>query len=67
MDRYAQGDSAAFGIVYDLLAPRLFAFLIRQTRSRAAAEDLVQQTFLQIHCARASYIGGADVTPVRRR
>ena len=30
MDRYAGGDEAAFSKLYDLLAPRLFAFLLRR-------------------------------------
>ena len=63
MDRYASGEDAAFGELYDLLAPKLLGFLFRQTRDRARAEDLVQQTFLQMHCARETYVTGADVTP----
>ncbi len=63
MDRYARGEDAAFAELYDLLAPKLFAFLCRQTGDRARAEDLVQQTFLQMHCARETYITGADVLP----
>ena len=55
MDRYARGEDAAFGELYDLLAPKLLGFLYRQTRDRARAEDLVQQTFLQMHCARETY------------
>src|ERR1700690_2020431 len=63
MDRYASGDDAAFAELYDLLAPKLLGFLFRQTRNRARAEDLVQQTFLQMHCAREAYVTGADVLP----
>jgi RNA polymerase sigma-70 factor (ECF subfamily) len=63
MDRYACGDTAAFGDVYDQVAPRLRAFLLRQTRNASRAEDLLQQTFLQMHCARASFAPGAAVTP----
>ncbi len=63
MDRYAAGDDAAFAVVYDALAPRLLAFLLRKTRDRAQAEDLLQQTFLQMHCARETYVTGADVVP----
>jgi RNA polymerase sigma-70 factor (ECF subfamily) len=63
MARYAAGDEAAFAEVYDALAPRLYAFLTRQTRDRARAEDLVQQTFLQMHRARGRFIEGAEVTP----
>ena len=63
MDRYARGDDAAFAEVYDTLAPRLFAFLLRHTRDRAKAEDVVQQTMLQIHRARGRFLPGAEVIP----
>jgi RNA polymerase sigma-70 factor, ECF subfamily len=63
MDRYATGDEAAFSEVYDLLAPRLYAFFLRQTKNATRAEDLVQQTLLQMHCARDIYVTGADVVP----
>jgi RNA polymerase sigma-70 factor (ECF subfamily) len=63
MDRYARGDSAAFSDLYDLLAPRLSSFLLRRTHDSARAEDLLQQTFLQMHCARQHFSGGADVVP----
>ncbi|HMI88534.1 MAG TPA: RNA polymerase sigma factor [Polyangiaceae bacterium] len=63
MDRYASGDGAAFSQLYDLLAPRLFAFLLRATRSHCEAEDLVQQTMLKMHCARGRFIRGAGVVP----
>jgi RNA polymerase sigma-70 factor (ECF subfamily) len=64
MDRYAAtGDGAAFAELYDLLAPRLMAFLTRRTRDAARSEDLVQQTFLQMHCARRHFARGAAVTP----
>lgn len=63
MDRHADGDPAAFEEVYDLLAGRLHAFFLRQTRDHGRAEDLVQQTLLQMHCARQSYLRGSDVVP----
>lgn len=63
MDRYASGDDAAFSELYDHLAPRLYAFLFRSTRSRFEAEDLVQQTLLKMHCARGRFIRGAGVVP----
>jgi RNA polymerase sigma-70 factor (ECF subfamily) len=63
MTRYASGDDAAFGEVYDALAPRLFGYLVRQTRDHARAEDLVQQTFLQIHRARGRFLPDAEVVP----
>jgi len=63
MERYAAGDDSAFGDLYDLLAPRLYDYLASQVRNRALAEDLVQQTFLQLHRARGSFLAGADVRP----
>jgi RNA polymerase sigma-70 factor, ECF subfamily len=63
MDRYADGDDSAFGVLYDELGPRLFRFSLRQMRNEAAAEDIVQQTMLQMHCARDRFRRGADVLP----
>jgi RNA polymerase sigma-70 factor (ECF subfamily) len=63
MDRYACGEDAAFSELYDLLAPRLSAFLLRRTRDASHTEDLLQQTFLQMHYARRHFGSGADVTP----
>jgi RNA polymerase sigma-70 factor (ECF subfamily) len=63
MASYAAGDDGAFLRVYDTLAPRLYGYLLRQTRDRARAEDLLQQTMLHIHRARDRFIPGARVTP----
>jgi len=63
MERYARGDDAAFAAVYDAIAPRLYAFLLRQTRSEARAKDVLQQTFLKLHLARGSFMPGAAVLP----
>jgi RNA polymerase sigma-70 factor (ECF subfamily) len=63
MDRYAAGDEAALAIVYDALCPRLYGFLLKRTRNDALAEDLLQQTFLQIHRARGTFAAGAAVAP----
>jgi RNA polymerase sigma-70 factor (ECF subfamily) len=64
MDRYAtSGDPGAFEELYDLLAPRLRAFLLRRTPDAARAADLLQQTFLQMHCARSHFARGAQVMP----
>jgi RNA polymerase sigma-70 factor (ECF subfamily) len=63
MDRYADGDEKAFADVYDLLAPRLLGYFGRQTGDSALAEDLAQQTLLQMHAARRNYATGSDVVP----
>jgi RNA polymerase sigma-70 factor, ECF subfamily len=63
MSRYADGDTRAFVEVYDELAPRLFPYLQKLTRNDAAAEDLLQQTFLRMHDARGRFEPGAAVEP----
>ncbi len=63
MDRYADGDDKAFAVLYDALSPRLYGYLLRQTRDVARAEDLLQQTMLHIHLARDRFIRGAAVAP----
>ena len=63
MERYARGEDAAFSELYDLLAPRLSSFLLRRTHDPPRAEDLLQQTFLQMHTARRHFCEGADVVP----
>lgn len=63
MDRYAAGDASAFAELYDLLAPRLYAFLVKSTRDRGEAEDLLQQTLMRMHAARGRFIRGAHVVP----
>ena len=63
MERYAAGDDGAFAVLYDALAPRLHLFLMRHTKDKARADDLLQQTMLQMHCARGRFLPGADVTP----
>jgi RNA polymerase sigma-70 factor, ECF subfamily len=63
MDRYATGDFSAFEVLYDRLAPRLRAMLRRRGCEAALTEDILQQTFLRIHCARAHYRRGHEVVP----
>jgi RNA polymerase sigma-70 factor (ECF subfamily) len=61
MERYARGDPAAFADVYDAIGHRILALLLRLCGRRSVAEDLTQQTFLQMHAARATYVTGSDV------
>jgi RNA polymerase sigma factor (sigma-70 family) len=46
--RLRAGDAAAFDEVYDAYRPRVFAFLLRMTRSRSLAEDLLDETWLRL-------------------
>ena len=46
---YRNGDRAAFTTLVERYSGELVQFLTKQTGSRAAAEDVFQETFLQIH------------------
>jgi RNA polymerase sigma-70 factor (ECF subfamily) len=63
MAAYQQGDLAAFDQLYRQLAPRLQRYLAMLTRSTSRAEDLVQETFLNLHRARRTYLPGRPVVP----
>lgn len=63
MIRYVEGETGAFEQLYLLLSPKLFGYLLRLTRQREQAEDLVQITFSKIHRARDSYLKGAPLLP----
>lgn len=49
------GRAGAFDVLVARYATELFAFLYRFVGSRAAADDLVQETFLQVHMSAATY------------
>jgi RNA polymerase sigma-70 factor (ECF subfamily) len=63
MARYCGGEQAAFHILYARLAPKIMAYLWGMIGDRAAAQDLVQQTFLKVHEARSAYVRGANPIP----
>lgn len=63
MERYVSGEDTAFGELYDALSPRLYRFILSIVRDRCRAEDLVQQTMLQLHCAKGTFVRGSKVTP----
>jgi RNA polymerase sigma-70 factor (ECF subfamily) len=63
MARYVDGDAAAFRELYATVAPRLLGYLMKMAKSRAVADDLLQQTFLKVHRARSAYVRGADPVP----
>jgi RNA polymerase sigma-70 factor, ECF subfamily len=63
MVAYQKGDETAFTSLYRALGPPVMGYLIRLTRDRARAEDLLQITFAKVHRARASFLAGARVKP----
>ena len=56
MVAYQAGELAAFDELYALLAPKLRGYLSSLTWNPSLAEDLLQETFLQIHRSRRTYM-----------
>ena len=46
--RLRAGDTGAFDDVYDEYRPRVFGFLLRMSRNRTLAEDLLDETWLRL-------------------
>ncbi len=63
MVAYQAGELAAFDKLYGLLAPKLRGYLSSLTWNPSLAEDLLQETFLQIHRSRRTYMPGRPVRP----
>ncbi len=63
MAAYVAGDATAFRELFTRYAPVLLRVMQRQLRSQEQANDLVQQTFLQLHRARNDFQAGAKLRP----
>jgi RNA polymerase sigma-70 factor (ECF subfamily) len=63
MEAYQGGDMGAFESLYAALAPMLLAYLRSLARDPVLADDLLQDTFLQLHRARRTYRPGHPVKP----
>ena len=63
MVAYQAGRVEAFDALYAALAPEVRACLLAACRDAARADDLVQETFLRLHRARATYQPGLPVRP----
>jgi RNA polymerase sigma factor (sigma-70 family) len=63
MARYCDGEAVAFHRLYAMLAPRVLAYLTGILGDRAAAEDVLQQAFIKVHEARATYVRDANPIP----
>ena len=63
MRRYLEGRIEAFDGLYDALASRLRGYLLSLCRDASLADDLLQETFLQVHRSRRTYEPGRPVTP----
>lgn len=63
MRDYQAGSLDAFHVIYANLAPPLGRYLRYLARNPDRAEDLLQETFLQMHRSRATYNPAFPVTP----
>lgn len=63
MAAYAAGDERAGQRLFTSVAPRLRAFFERSSGDPTLADDLVQQTLLRIHVARAQFRPPAHAAP----
>jgi RNA polymerase sigma-70 factor (ECF subfamily) len=63
MSAYQAGDLAAFEEIHDALSPVLLRWLRGRVRTAPEADDLLQETFLQMHRARHTYDAAYPVSP----
>ena len=63
IERYLEGRIEAFDGLYDALAGRLRGYLLSLCRDASLADDLLQETFMQVHRSRRTYEPGRPVTP----
>lgn len=63
MAAYQAGDIDAFEVVYRHLMPKLRRYLKSLTLNATLADDLLQETFLQMHRSRQTYLPGRPVEP----
>jgi RNA polymerase sigma-70 factor, ECF subfamily len=63
MTAYVAGDDAAFAELFRRYAPVLLRLMQQRIGRRHEADDLVQQTFLQLHRSRSDFRPGATLRP----
>ena len=63
MQRFCEGDAAAFEALYTRHAGGVQGFLTRMVRDGALAEDLLQTTFLSVVRSRGRYERGTTFAP----
>ena len=61
--RLKAGDPAAFEAIYEAYRPRLFGFLVRLSRRRDVAEDLLEETWLRLVTRGATITDEARLGP----
>ena len=60
--RLRRRDTGAFDVAYERHAPKLYRFLLRLCRSRAAAEDVLQETWLRLSSRASELSADTDLS-----
>ncbi len=61
VERVIAGDQAAFSEIYDNYFPRVYAFTLKRVGDPAEAEDLTQETFVQLYRSLPSFEGRSSL------
>jgi len=61
VDRVLAGDENAFAEIYTTYSPRVFGFCLKRVGDRAEAEDLMQETFVQLFRSLGSFEGRSSL------
>ena len=48
LEKVSGGDRAAFRVLYEATAPKLFGIVLRITMNRAVAEEVLQETYIKV-------------------
>jgi RNA polymerase sigma-70 factor, ECF subfamily len=61
VERVLAGDQQAFAEIYSMYFTRVFGFCVKRVRDRAEAEDLAQETFVQLYRSLKSFEGRSSL------
>lgn len=61
VERVLAGDQMAFSEIYDNYFPRVYAFTLKRVGDPAEAEDLTQETFVQLYRSLPSFEGRSSL------
>src|SRR5438105_8672312 len=60
---HLSGDPDSFGVLTERYTPEVFRFLMRFLGRRAMADDVIQESFLQVHLSAATFDLSRRVKP----
>ncbi len=61
VERVLAGDQSAYAEIYDAYFPRVYAFCLKRVGDAAEAEDLAQETFVQLYRSLGSFEGRSSL------